>query len=396
MNFLIAFAVVMIFMTLGEWVATATKAFIPSVFITAVLFVIGFWTVLPKNVVENASFGPGFITICIVLLLVHLGTLMNLRELLAQWKAVCIALLGVCGTLLLTLTVGTLIFDWKTVVAAVPPLTGGLISALLMSNGLKAQGLASLVALPVAMFVIHSVVGYPLTSVLLKQESRRLLSHFRANGSKLDPNVPKMRRGAEEVKDNRPKLLNLPEKYQTSAFIMARVAIVGLLAMGFGTLTNNVINSNVVCLIFGVIAHQIGFLEDNALNKAGVFNWLMYGLLAYVFGQLSATTPAVLGGIVLQIIVLIALGVLGMFLASRLLAKPFGMSWQMTFSCSLTALFGFPADYILTSEVARAMATTEDEEEYLTQQMMPKMLVGGFATVSVASVIIATIFLKLL
>ena len=33
MNFLIAFAVVMIFMTLGEWVATATKAFIPSVFI---------------------------------------------------------------------------------------------------------------------------------------------------------------------------------------------------------------------------------------------------------------------------------------------------------------------------------------------------------------------------
>ncbi|RND87840.1 hypothetical protein FAM18175_02508 [Lacticaseibacillus paracasei] len=396
MNFLIAFAVVMIFMTLGEWVATATKAFIPSVFITAVLFVIGFWTVLPKNVVENASFGPGFITICIVLLLVHLGTLMNLRELLAQWKAVCIAVLGVCGTLLLTLTVGTLIFDWKTVVAAVPPLTGGLISALLMSNGLKAQGLASLVALPVAMFVIHSVVGYPLTSVLLKQESRRLLSHFRANGSKLDPNVSKMRRGAEEVKDNRPKLLNLPEKYQTSAFIMARVAIVGLLAMGFGTLTNNVINSNVVCLIFGVIAHQIGFLEDNALNKAGVFNWLMYGLLAYVFGQLSATTPAVLGGIVLQIIVLIALGVLGMFLASRLLAKPFGMSWQMTFSCSLTALFGFPADYILTSEVARAMATTEDEEEYLTQQMMPKMLVGGFATVSVASVIIATIFLKLL
>ena len=72
------------------------------------------------------------------------------------------------------------------------------------------------------------------------------------------------------------------------------------------------------------------------------------------------------------------------------------MSWQMAFSCSLTALFGFPADYILTSEVARAMATTEDEEEYLTQQMMPKMLVGGFATVSVASVIIATIFLKLL
>lgn len=396
MNFLIAFTVVMVFMTVGEWVAAATRAFIPSVFITAVLFVIGFWTVLPKNVVATASFGSGFITICIALLLVHLGTLMNLRELLAQWKAVCIALLGVCGTLLLTLTLGTLIFDWKTVVAAVPPLTGGLVSALLMSSGLKAQGLTTLVALPVAMFVIHSVVGYPLTSVLLKQESHRLLKLFRANGSKLDPSIPKMRRGAEEEGDNRPKMIQLPKAYQTSAFIMARVALVGVLAMGFGTLTHNIINSNVVCLIFGVIAHQLGFLEDNALNKAGVFNWLMYGLLAYVFGQLSATTPAVLGSIVLQIAVLIVLGVLGMFLASRVLAKPFGMSWQMAFSCSLTALFGFPADYILTSEVASAVATTEDEEEYLTQQMMPKMLVGGFATVSVASVIIATIFLKLL
>lgn len=396
MNFLIAFTVVMVFMTVGEWVAAATRAFIPSVFITAVLFVIGFWTVLPKNVVATASFGSGFITICIALLLVHLGTLMNLRELLAQWKAVCIALLGVCGTLLLTLTLGTLIFDWKTVVAAVPPLTGGLVSALLMSSGLKAQGLTTLVALPVAMFVIHSVVGYPLTSVLLKQESHRLLKLFRANGSKLDPSIPKMRRGAEEEGDNRPKMIQLPKAYQTSAFIMARVALVGVLAMGFGTITHNIINSNVVCLIFGVIAHQLGFLEDNALNKAGVFNWLMYGLLAYVFGQLSATTPAVLGSIVLQIAVLIVLGVLGMFLASRVLAKPFGMSWQMAFSCSLTALFGFPADYILTSEVASAVATTEDEEEYLTQQMMPKMLVGGFATVSVASVIIATIFLKLL
>lgn len=213
MNFLIAFTVVMVFMTVGEWVAAATRAFIPSVFITAVLFVIGFWTVLPKNVVATASFGSGFITICIALLLVHLGTLMNLRELLAQWKAVCIALLGVCGTLLLTLTLGTLIFDWKTVVAAVPPLTGGLVSALLMSSGLKAQGLTTLVALPVAMFVIHSVVGYPLTSVLLKQESHRLLKQFRANGSKLDPSIPKMRRGAEEKGDNRPKMMKLPTPY---------------------------------------------------------------------------------------------------------------------------------------------------------------------------------------
>ncbi|MBA1395066.1 hypothetical protein EQ500_14535, partial [Lactobacillus sp. XV13L] len=112
------------------------------------------------------------------------------------------------------------------------------------------------------------------------------------------------------------------------------------------------INVNVICLVFGVIAHQIGFLESQALNKAGVFDWLMYGLLAYIFSQLSITTPKQMGTIVIQIIVLIALGLLGMFIASSILAKPFKMTWQMAYACSLTALCGFPADYIITSEVS--------------------------------------------
>lgn len=383
-------------MMIGEWVSSATHAYIPSVFVSAVLFVIGFWTIMPKNIVATASYDTSFVSICISLLLVHLGTLMSLKELIAQWKAVCIALLGVCGTLVLTLCIGTFIFDWHTVVAAVPPLTGGLVSALLMTSGLKAQGITALVALPVSMFVIHSVVGYPLTAVLLKQEGRRLTKEFRANGSKLDPSLPRFKDTNQNDKDAEKRIFNLPAKYQTAAFTLARVAAIALLSNWVAGLMNNVINANVICLIFGVIAHQLGFLESNALNKAGVFNWLMYGLLAYVFAQLNATTPSLMGTIIVQIIVLIFLGLLGMFIASRILAKPFGMSWQMAYSCSLTSLFGFPADYILTSEVAREVATTDDEEEYLLQNTMPKMLVGGFATVSVASVIIASVFLKLL
>lgn len=72
------------------------------------------------------------------------------------------------------------------------------------------------------------------------------------------------------------------------------------------------------------------------------------------------------------------------------------MSWQMAFACALTSLFGFPADYIMTNEVANNVAQNEEEKNYLLNNMMPKMLVGGFATVSVASVIIASIFMKLL
>ncbi|WP_057896485.1 hypothetical protein [Liquorilactobacillus oeni] len=391
MSFIIFFTIVMLFMLIGEWVSAATKAYIPSIFVTAILFVIGFWTILPKDIVSQASFGTNFVTICISLLLVHLGTLMNLRELIAQWKAVCIALLGVIGTLILTLAVGTLIFNWHTVVAAVPPLTGGLVAALLMTNGLKAEGITALVALPVSMFVLHSVIGYPLTSYMLKKEGRRLVAKFRKEDIQIDENSP-----LTTLSNSTTQVFNLPKEFQTPAFILVRVAIVALISNGFAALIHNAINPNVICLIFGVIAHQLGFLESNALKQAGVFNWLMYGLLAYVFEQLNLTTPAVMGNIILQIVVLIILGLLGMFIASWILAKPFGMSGPMAFSCSLTALFGFPADYILTTEICHSVAENKKEEAYLLENILPKMLVGGFATVSVASVIIASVFLKLL
>jgi hypothetical protein len=381
-------------MFIGEWVSTVTKAYVPSVFITAVLFVIGFWTVLPKNVVANSSFGTSFVTICVPLLLVHLGTLMNLKELIAQWKAVCIALLGVVGTITLTLTLGTLIFNWHTVIAAVPPLTGGLVAALLMTNGLKAAGVTGLVALPVAMFVMHSVIGYPLTAFMLKKEGNRLLTEFHAGNIKVQGNSSLIGEAEQLTKEK--TVLKLPQPYQTSAFILFRVALIALISNAFAGLLNNVINANVICLIFGVIAHQLGFLETNALNKAGVFKWLMYGLLAYIFSQLSITTPQILGNVIVQIFVLIILGVLGMFIASWILSKPFGMSPEMGFACSLTALFGFPADYILTTEVCRSVASSKEDEAILLENILPKMLVGGFATVSVASVIIASIFLKLI
>lgn len=391
MNSLVALGIVMLFLLVGEWVSKFTKSYLPSVFITAILFVIGFWTILPKDIVAKASFNTNFANICISLLLVHLGTLMDLKELLQQWRAVCIALLGTIGVIALTLTVGTAIFDWRTVVAAIPPLTGGLVAALLMTNGLKAAGISTLVTLPVAMFVLHSVVGYPLTSVMLKKEGRRVLKEYRA-GKIADPKQTQTATTSTTQKN----VLGIPNDYQTSAFIIVRVLIVALLANGCSMLIHNAINANVICLIFGVIAHQLGFLENNALNKAGVFQWLMYGLLAYIFSQLSITTPKIIAGVLVQIIVLIALGLLGMFLASWILAKPFKMSPAMAFACSLTALFGFPADYILTTEICSQLATNPKEEAVLNDQMLPKMLVGGFATVSVASVIIASVFLKML
>ncbi|AKA68283.1 hypothetical protein [Clostridium scatologenes] len=388
------FAIVMAFLLIGEVISNKTKAYVPSVFLSAVLFMIGFWTFVPKDVVSQASFGDNFVSVCMSLLLVHLGTLMSLKKLIEQWKAVLIAVCGICGTVFMTMTIGRIFFDWNIIISATPPLTGGIVAALLMSEALKSKGLMTLAALPIAMFVTHSFFGYPLTSWCLKREGTRLLEDFRKNGA----NEIELKKSNQLTKNgHRKKLIPpVPEGYKTTSMILFKVILVGILANWFSGLTHGAINQYVVCLIFGVIFCEIGFLEESALVTAGVFGWLISGLLAYVFAGLSAVGPAQLEKMLIPIVVLIFLGILGMFIMSMIVGKFFGFSKEMGFACALTSLFGFPADYIITNEVCESVSKTENERLYVVDILLPRMLVGGFATVSIASVIIASIFINLL
>ncbi|GMA73025.1 hypothetical protein GCM10025885_20740 [Tetragenococcus osmophilus] len=178
MEYLIAFLIVMVFIFIGEWVSTFSKAYIPSIFISAILFIIGFWTFLPEDIAVQASFGDEFIAIIVPVLLVHLGTMMDIRQLVDQWRAVAIALTGALGASILTMIIGTILFDWHTVAATIPPLIGGVVSTALMTEGLQTEGLTMYLALPVAMYILQSFVGYPLTSLMLKKEGQRLLKTY--------------------------------------------------------------------------------------------------------------------------------------------------------------------------------------------------------------------------
>lgn len=391
------FLIVIGILVIGEVVSNKSKAFIPSVFVSAVLLMIGFWTFLPKDAITQASFGPQFVPVCMSLLLVHLGTLMDLKTLIRQWKAVTVAICGTCGTILLTMTLGRLFFGNTIVIAATPPLTGGIVAAVLMSTGLKAQGLTTLVALPIAMFVVHSFFGYPITSICLKREGRKLLKDFRINGKNKELISSIEETAAVNESSQRKKLIPpLPEAYQSTAMILFKLMVVGILASWLSSLTGGNLNQYVICLILGVVFCELGFLEQSALVKAGVFGWLITGLLLYVFSGLSAVTPSGLGQMIVPIIGLIILGLLGMFIMSMIVGKFLGFSKEMGFACALTALFGFPADYIITNEVCKSVSKTEEERLYVVDILLPRMLVGGFATVSIASVVIASIFLKLL
>lgn len=393
MSLLMAFSVVLIVLALGDVVSTRTKAFVPSVFVAALLFLFGFWTFFPADIVALAGFQKPVIYLSMYLLITHMGTLLSIKELVSQWKTVTVALVGIIGITALTMTIGVAVFGFETAVIATPPLTGGIVAAIIMSEAATGLGLDHLAVLAIITYVMQGFVGYPLTAVMLRKEGTRLLTGFRRGEL-----VHKRTEDEEVIKESKKLIPPLHKDYQTTYMILAKLGLTAWAAVSFAGLVKPFfdISPFVMCLFFGIVAQEIGFVEPRPLNQSGSFGFLITGLMAFVFAGLSRATPAMLGEIALPLIGIIVLGVSGMCLMSMIIGKRLGYTKEMSFAIALTALYGFPPNYILTEEASKALAETDDEREFLMSQMLPKMLVGGFTTVTIVSVLIAGIFVKLL
>lgn len=392
MSLLMAFSVVLIVLSLGDIVSAKTKAFVPSVFVAAFLFLFGFWTFFPPDIVALAGFQMPVVLLSMYLLITHMGTMLSVRELAAQWRTIAIALIGIVGIVALTMTVGAAVFGFETALVATPPLTGGIVAAIVMSDAATAAGKDSLAILAIITYVMQGFVGYPLTAIMLKKEGTRLITGFRSGEIK----HVKEDTAAVEIKAKKKLIPALPKDYQTTYVVLARLGLAAWAAVSFAGFIKPFVDISpfVMCLFFGVIAQEIGFVEQKPLNLSGSFGFLITVLMAYVFAGLSRATPAMLMEIVVPLGGIILLGVTGMAILSRFLGKKLGYTKEMSFAVALTALYGFPPNYILTEEASKALAQNQEERDFLMDEMLPKMLVGGFTTVTIVSVIIAGIFVN--
>lgn len=118
--------------------------------------------------------------------------------------------------------------------------------------------------------------------------------------------------------------------------------------------------------------------------------------MIFIFNGLSGATPALLAEILGPMVLIIVVGVAGMIILSYLASKVLKISPYIGIAASLTALYGFPPNYVLTDECASALAKTREEKQFLMDEMLPQMIIGGFVTVTITSVIIASLFIPLL
>ncbi|MDO5726119.1 MAG: hypothetical protein Q4P29_07485 [Tissierellia bacterium] len=377
---------------IGEFVGTKTKAWVPSVFVTAVLFLIGYWTIFPADIVDQAGLGAPFGgTIVIMLCLTHMGTIISIRQLLKQWKVVLIALLGLVGMIILVWFIVRPFVGREYVVAGLPPLTGGIVAAIMMNEAALELGLTTAATLAIAMYSIQGFVGYPLTAVFLKMEGRTLLKEYRSGElSEAAGSADIFSTSEAETKKLIPKL---PDKYITTALILAKMMISALIAQKLASVIP--INAAIWALLVAIVLTEIGFLDKDSLNVANSYGFLMFVLMIFIFAGLKDTTPEILAAAIGPMAIIIVVGVIGLCLASAIAGKVLGMRWNMACAVSLTALYGFPPNYVLTMESIKALTDDEAERQYLIDRMIPQMIVGGFTTVTIASVFIASIFVGL-
>ena len=393
-NFALAFVICAVAYLIGEAVSNVTKAWVPSVFVTAAILLIGYWTVIPPTLVSDSKLIPFGSTLGIYLLITHMGTVISLKQLKAQWKTIVVCLSGLAGMCVLAWFICPLFMDKTLVIAGLPPLTGGIIAATTMQTAAANAGLEVAAVFAITMYCVQGFAGYPITAVCLQVEGKRLLKEFRDGGS-VPVALAENPMAMVDEPDRKTLIPPVPKKFDSAVVTLIKLGIVAW----FATLLGGVsfpfigkISGAIWALVLGVIFTTLGFLDRNSLNRANSYGIVMFALMMYVFDGLKDCTPEMLVSIIVPMLVLIVIGVFGMAVASFVIAKVLKMSFPLAFANGLTALYGFPCDAIITESTCKSLAQTDDEFNFLMSKMFPSMIVGGFVTVTITSVFIAGAF----
>ncbi|MDR2529761.1 MAG: hypothetical protein LBD04_12225 [Synergistaceae bacterium] len=379
---------------IGDFVSNKTKAIFSMIFVTGAIFLVAFWCGLPKDIFKITALDPyyGFV---MPFILVHMGTLMKVRKLVSEWKTVLIAFLGLVGLSFGLYYVAGPIIGHVMALTAAGPISGGIVATYIVREAAESKGLAELATFAALLLVIQNFVGLPVASYCLKVEGRRLLKVKNSGGGffsgktevQIDPEVPTIR-----------LFPALPKNLQTTFVLMFKAFLVGYIAVWsepfFPWLTGKMgyaitIHKLVLALIYGIIFYEVGFLEHDIFTKANVGGYAMFFCLIPVWAGLTNADPASVAKLTWPILLSFGVSLVCLAITSLILGLVLGYSWAISMAISVTCLFGFPATYILTDEVSTAITSTEEDKKYVFNSMLPKMLIGGFTTVTIGSVVLA-------
>ena len=394
MNPILAFVVVMAVWTVSEFVAKKTKSLLSSLFVASLIFLVGFLTgIFPDDLLASSSL-LALAGVVVGFIIVHLGTVISLDDFKKQWKTFLIGLSTVIG-IGIALWVASLIFGGRIsgaaadgyaqaldfVVAGTGALSGGTISVIIVQEAALGVGLTSIAVFPVLIAALQGLVGFPLTSLILRKEAARLRDEYRA-GNLEAPEAPDEQAASPSL---------LPAAFQNTPGTLFVVGLAVLAALGINNLTDGILNTFVVALIFGILLRAFRVFKPSVLAGIDSLGLMMLAIMILVFGPLATVEVADVKALALPLFLVFVFGVAGIAGFSALVGKLLGYSIPMSIAIGLTSLYGFPGTMILSQEAAKGAGESPEEVAAIENSILPKMIVAGFSTVTITSVVITSI-----
>ncbi len=395
----IAIACVFGMFAIGDFVSVKTGARISSVFVTLLLFLALFLTgIFPPDLmsVSGLQAATGIAGSALVF---HMGTNINLTQLKEEWRTLVLAVMSM-GVALISVLVLIPIIGRESAIVAIPIVNGGIMATNIMVEAAQAKGATLAAALGTLAFAVQKFVGTVPASRMGLQEAHLIVDDLRAKKA-ADPNYSwyeEQEKKTRKTDANGVKKVPFWKKYNkiwttyTCLFIVYTVNIVSFRLQG---LTGGWITSSIWGLIFGAAASEFGLVPPRILDQAKCSGFFM--VLAYVniIASLATISFADLGQVAFSLVLIFAAVLIGTFIFLYVLPgwKIVG-SKNLAVGIAMAQLLGYPATYLITQEIAKAVGETQEEQDAITARIEPAYVIAGFATVTSLSIIIAGVFVN--
>lgn len=383
-----SFMIVLIVFALGDIVGKITKGKLSGMMVVMLLFLVGFLTkLIPADIIDQGGL-TALSKLAIAMILFNMGTTLNVKQLIEEWRTVLMAALCMLASCLVMLLVSPII-GFDTVLVGMPVINGAAMATSLMASAAAEKGLATAAALCAVIYSVQKFVGAPIASAMGIRYGKKLLKAYRENPAQFKK---------QETGNGASAKVSFADKHKewySANVMMALVAAGSWVAHILGDLTP--INYSIWALLLGVVCVASGLVPTKPLQKSNSYGLMMIAVFGSIIPSLAKVSLSDLGTMAFQTIVLFAAALIGVALVGWVLP-----TWKLVGDKDLAVgigveqFLGFPSNVVICREVGDAVGETPEEKAFIEDTLNVPYVVGGITVITVLSTMLAGFVINML
>lgn len=383
-----SFMIVLIVFALGDIVGKITKGKLSGMMVVMLLFLVGFLTKLfPADIIDQGGL-TALSKLAIAMVLFNMGTTLNVKQLIEEWRTVLMAALCMLASCLVMLLVSPII-GFDTMLVGMPVINGAAMATSLMASAAAEKGLATAAALCAVIYSVQKFVGAPIASAMGIRYGKKLLKAYRENPAQFKK---------QETGNGASAKVSFADKHKewySANVMMALVAAGSWVAHILGDLTP--INYSIWALLLGVVCAASGLVPTKPLQKSNSYGLMMVAVFGSIIPSLAKVSLSDLGTMAFQTIVLFIAALIGVALVGWVLP-----TWKLVGDKDLAVgigveqFLGFPSNVVICREVGDAVGETPEEKAFIEDTLNVPYVVGGITVITVLSTMLAGFVINML